>query len=110
MNYHSKYKGVIWTNHVLTRLQQRGISQGDAYLAFSKPDHTRKAASQGGWVYEKTVNGWNIEVVAKQNERKEWIILSVWAKPVYWKDEYKEIKKRSWLNKFLRKIFFGDYR
>jgi hypothetical protein len=26
-----------------------------------------------------------IEVVAKQNEKKEWLILSVWSKPVFGK-------------------------
>lgn len=110
MNQNSTYGGVIWTHHALERLHERSISQGDAYLTFTKADHTRKASSQGGWVYEKTLNGWNIEVVAKQNEKKEWIILSVWAKPVYFKDEYEAVKKRSWFNKFLRKLFFGDYR
>lgn len=108
--YTRDYGGVIWTNHALARLQERGISQGDAWIAFTRADQSRYAATKGGWVYYKTVNGWKIEVVAKQNERKEWIILTVWAKPEYWKNEYKAVKKQHWFIRLLRQIFFGDYR
>lgn len=104
------YGGVIWTNHALQRLSERGLSQGDAWVTFTKPDQSRKSGSQGGRIYYKTINGWKIEVVAKQNERREWVIMSVWAKPVYWQKEYQMVKKRSWWSKLLRQIFFGDYR
>ncbi|KKQ44128.1 MAG: hypothetical protein US62_C0032G0012 [Candidatus Woesebacteria bacterium GW2011_GWA1_37_8] len=30
------YGGVIWTNHALSRLRERGISQGDAWATFIK--------------------------------------------------------------------------
>lgn len=81
----NKYKGVIWTNHALQRLNQRGISQGDAWATFSRPDQSRYASTKGAWVYYKTYGDERIEVVAKKNERGEWIILSVWSKPIYGK-------------------------
>ncbi|MCL4360466.1 DUF4258 domain-containing protein [Patescibacteria group bacterium] len=105
-----RYGGVIWTNHALERLGERGISQGDAWVAFTKPDQSRYAQNRGGWIYYKTIHGWKIEVVAKQNERKEWIVLSVWAKPVFWQKEYTTVKKRHWFTRLLRQIFLGDYR
>lgn len=77
------YGGVIWTNHALERLTQRGITQEDAWATFQHPQQSRWAATQGAWVYYKTYGNQKIEVVAKQNERKEWIILSVWSRPVY---------------------------
>lgn len=77
------YGGFIWTNHALQRLSERGIKQGDAYATLRHPDQSRYAASQGGWVYYKTWGNQKIEVVAKQNEKKEWLVLSVWSRPVY---------------------------
>jgi hypothetical protein len=79
----NKFGGVIWTNHALQRLNERGIKQGDAWATWKNPDQSRYASSKNAWVYYKTYGKEKIEVVAKQNERKEWIILSVWSKPVY---------------------------
>lgn len=81
----NKFGGVIWTNHALDRLRERGISQGDAWATWSRPEQSRKGAS-GNWVYYKTYGNQKVEVVAKQNERGEWLILSVWSKPVYGSD------------------------
>lgn len=75
------YGGLIWTDHALQRLKQRKIRQADAWLAFRSCDRSRFARNRGAWVYDKTFQNKTIEVVAKQNERKEWIVLSVWSKP-----------------------------
>lgn len=85
------FGGVIWTNHALARLSERGIKQGDAWATFNRPEESRYAAVKGAWVYYRTYpsassgQGERIEVVAKKNERGQWIILSVWSKPVYGK-------------------------
>ncbi len=100
------YGGVIWTNHALQRLEERGISQRDAFVAFQSADESRYAETQGGWIYYKTFGNRKIEVVAKQNERKEWLIVSVWEKPIYGN----HVKKRPWWLRLFRQIFFGDYR
>lgn len=76
------FGGVIWTNHALERLAERGIKQGDAWVTFQHPQSSRYAATEGAWVYYRNYGRWRIEVVAKQNERKEWLILSVWSRPV----------------------------
>jgi len=75
------YKGLIWTNHAMDRMRERGIKQGDAWATWSSPQQSKKGSAPGSWVYYKTYGGETIEVVAKQNEKKEWIILSVWSKP-----------------------------
>jgi len=77
------FGGVIWTNHALERLSQRGIKQGDAWATFQHPDQSRYASTKGAWVYYKTYGSEKIEVVAKQNEQKKWVILTVWSRPVY---------------------------
>lgn len=78
-----RFGGVIWTNHALQRLKERGIDQGDAWATFRSPQQSRYAVTQGAWVYHKDYGKQRIEVVAKQNPKREWIILSVWSKPIY---------------------------
>lgn len=96
------YGGVIWTNHALERLHQRSIPQDVAYLAFRKADKSRYAQSKGGWVYHKTIQGKLIEVVAKKNEKNQWVILTVWSKLAV-----QSQRKQHWLLKALRFLFFG---
>lgn len=78
----NNYGGIIWTNHALLRLSERGIKQGDAWAVWNRPDQSRYSKTQGAWIYYRTYGDERIEVVAKQNEKKEWIILSVWSKKI----------------------------
>lgn len=78
-----KFGGVIWTNHALQRLRERGISQGDAWATWRSPDESRSAHKKGNFIYYKTYGNQKVEVVASQNEKGEWVILSVWSRPVY---------------------------
>ena len=94
------YKGVIWTNHALERLRERGIKQGDAWATWRNPQNSKKGTVAGSWVYYRNYGSLEIEVVAKKNERGEWIILSVWSRSVTEKP-----KKTSLLSLILKKIF-----
>lgn len=100
------YGGVIWTNHALSRLSERGIKQGDAWYTFRKPQQSRYAQSQGAWVYYRDYGKEKIEVVAKQNEKKEWIILSVWSKPIFIKSE-KQAKDKNIFVRFIKLLIRG---
>ena len=95
------FGGVIWTNHALDRLRDRGIKQGDAWATWRNPEQSRKGSAADTWVYYRNYNGEQIEVVAKQNERREWIILSVWSRPASL--GYK--KPASFWKFFFRKLF-----
>lgn len=99
----NKFGGVAWTNHALQRLRERGIKQGDAWATWKNPDKSRYAKIKGAWIYYRTYGNRRIEVVAKQNERKEWVILSVWSKPVH----RKRSKKFPSLISFISKKIFG---
>ena len=74
------FGGLIWTNHALSRMSARKISQSDAWATWRNPQKSRKAHIPGAWVYYRTYGSETIEVVAKQNEKKEWLILSVWSR------------------------------
>lgn len=99
----NKYGNVIWTNHALDRLRERGIAQGDAWAVWRSPDKSRYSQSKGGYVYSRDFGNQTIEVVAKQNEKKEWIILSVWAKPKLHK--FAKVKKENWFVRLLNSFF-----
>ena len=95
------FGGVIWTKHALDKLNERGISQSDAWATWRNPEQSKKARVPGAWVYYKTYGSQKIEVVAKKNEKGEWVILSVWSRPVYGK----EAKTEPFLKFIFRKIF-----
>ena len=78
----NRYKGLIWTKHALQRLKERGIKQGDAWATFTNPQSSRFAKEKNAWIFYRDWDGYQIEVVATKNEKKEWIILSVWSKEI----------------------------
>lgn len=102
------YGGIIWTNHALDRLRQRGIKQGDAWATWRNPEESKKGSTAGSWVYHRTYGSTQIEVVAKQNDlpagrqgKREWIILSVWSRSV--PGNYN--KSKSFLSFIFKKLF-----
>jgi hypothetical protein len=76
------FGGIRWTNHALDRLRERGIKQGDAWATWNRPESSRKGTTPGTFVYYRNYDGTQIEIVAKKNEKGEWLILSVWSRPV----------------------------
>ena len=90
------FGGVVWTNHVLDRMRERGIKQGDAWATWRNPQTSKKGTVAGSWVYYRNYAGTQIEVVAKQNEKREWIILSVWSRSVFQANTNK--KSNLWSN------------
>lgn len=104
------FGGVIWTDHALQRLKERNIKQGDAWAAWRRPDQSRRAGTDGAWIYYRTWGDEKIEVVAKKNDRGQWIILSVWSRPVY--GDHKPSRKsrqNSLLERLLQKLL-GRFR
>ncbi len=84
------YKDSIWTNHALERLGHRGLSQDIAYQTFKHPDFFKKGKAAGTLECHRKFNNSSVVVICKQNEKKEWIILSCWANPpIYGSSEYK---------------------
>lgn len=99
----NRYGGVIWTNHALERLRERGVSQSDAFVTFNNPSQTRHASTKNAWVYYRDFKNYRLEVVAAQNERKQWVIMSVWSKPL-WSVHLQENPLSAWLSKIVQKL------
>lgn len=94
----NNFGGIVWTKHALERMQERGISQSDAWATWRNPQQSKKG-NNNSWVYYRTYKNERIEVVAKKNERGQWIILSVWSKP------YTGKKTESFWQFLLKKLF-----
>jgi hypothetical protein len=75
-----QYGGVIWTNHAIKRLYERRITQSDAWYSFKHPDGQLPGRAPGSKRYYKNYGRQRIEIIATQNEKREWVILSCWSK------------------------------
>ena len=98
------YQGVIWTNHALNRLKERGIKQEDAWYTFRKPQQSRYAKAKQAWIYYRDYQNEQVEVVAKKNEKGEWLIISVWSSPIFQK---KQAKTKDSFFKLMLNSFLG---
>lgn len=104
------FGGVIWTNHALDRLDQRGLTQDLALQTYNEPDKTMPARD-GATEYQKWFDKSRVTVIVKKNERGEWLVLSNWIDPPLYgtRDftkaaEYKVYKKSSWWVRLLYDI------
>lgn len=81
MNYSRTFGGAIWTNHALERLKGRKLPQDLAWKAFRYPEQTVKGKKKGTFEFIKKLDTYTITVIATQNEKREWVILSCWIDP-----------------------------
>lgn len=105
----NRYGGVIWTDHAIQRLYERNLSQEDAWYSFQHPDGQLKSPKPGVYCYYKDYDNQRIEVVATQNENKEWIILSCWSRLTGKSKPQNKTESFFWslLKKIFRKLTTG---
>ncbi len=106
MNSVQQYGGIIWTNHALERLVQRGLSQSDALSAFKNPDRSFPGKNPGSVEYIKKFSNSTITIIAKKNDRNEWVVISAWIDPPlpgsadwYKKQDYTKYQKAGFWGK-----------
>lgn len=102
MNSSQRYGGLIWTNHALERLTERGLPQDLAWQAYRYPDDVQKDTYKHSTTYTKRHHQYLITIVLKENERKELIVVSAWMNPpmkgtedYHKKQQYHAYKKAS---------------
>ncbi len=112
MSYSQYFKGLIWTNHALQRLEERKIPQEWAWRAFKFPDSIQKGKRANTVEHIKKYNSLEVTLIATKNEKKEWIIISCWVDPplagsidIKKKQEYLRRKNETVGEKIIRFIF-----
>jgi hypothetical protein len=75
------YGGLVFTNHALQRLEERQFPQRMVVETFNRPDTSHPAKQVGAFEYRKRFDASTVTVIAKQNERREWVVLSCWIDP-----------------------------
>lgn len=105
------YGGLIWTNHALERLHQRGLSQENALITFRNPEEILVGKNPGSSEFIRHFGSTKVTLIGKQNEKKEWIILSAWIDPPLpgslddrKKRAYHAYKKAPWWKKIVLSI------
>lgn len=106
MSYSTHYGGLIFTKHAIERMQQRSIPQNMVWEAFNKPDKTFPGKQPGSTEYQKQFGKSLVTLIVRQNEKREWIVVSCWMDPPlpgtidYMKKErYKEYQKAGFWRK-----------
>jgi hypothetical protein len=94
------YKSLIFTNHALQRMNERGISQKQAWATWNSPDSSKYSKTKHAYIYIKNLNHNKIQLVAKKNNHNQWVVISVWSEEPVSKN-----KKQSNFFSFLKKIF-----
>lgn len=112
MSYSQHYKGLIWTNHVLQRLEERKIPQDWAWRAFKFPDSIQKGKRNNTVEHIKQYKNLQVTLIATKNDKNEWILISCWVDPplpgsidIKKRHEYVRNKRAGWGERVIRYIF-----
>jgi hypothetical protein len=105
------YGGVIWTNHVLERIDQRGLTKDIVLQTYRHPDHSVPGKQPGTIEYTRRFQSSVVTVIAKKNDRAEWLLLSAWIDPplpgtadAKKKQEWRKYQKASLLGKIWMQV------
>lgn len=80
-NKNMKINDVVFTNHAIERMKQRGIPGDLIWQAVKTPDKTTPGKEKYTTEFTKHHNGHVITVVGKKNDIGEWVVLSAWIDP-----------------------------
>lgn len=73
------YLGLVFTDHAIKRMAERGLDRNQALEILRNPDS--KENERGTIRLKKKFNGFDATLLLKQNNRKEWIVISFWRDP-----------------------------
>lgn len=105
MNYSQNYGDIIWTNHAIEKMSDRGIDQSDALETFRYADTSLQGKNPGSIEFVKHYGPTTITLIAKQNEKGEWIVISVWQDPP--NPGTKDAKQKERYQKMQKSGFWG---
>ena len=99
-----RYFNLIFTNHALQRIEERGLTKKLAWETFNHPDESKKAKN-GGMQFVKYFEGFKAGLIAKQDMKDEWVVISFWRDPAL-PGTLDERKRYRW-QKYRKSGFWG---
>lgn len=99
------FGSLIFTNHALKRMEERKMVKQMAIDAFNNPDHTKTGKQAGTTEYIKKIADKTVTVIAKQNEKQQWVVLSAWTDPPY--PGTKDHKNQQYYHTYRKAGFWG---
>lgn len=100
----NEFQGLIFTNHALERMAERGIKQKDIWETYTYPDF-QDEKKNSATERRKKVGEHTISVIFKRNAKNEVIIVSCWIEPPV--PGSRDAKEKDWWEKYKRAGFWG---
>jgi hypothetical protein len=76
-----KITDVVFTNHAITRMKERGISGEWAWSTVKKADKTQPGKEKHTTEFIKKITSHTVTVIGKKNDIGEWVVFSAWMDP-----------------------------
>ena len=78
-----KISDIVFTDHSIKRMKERGISGEWAFQTVKSPDERKVGKEKSTYEFTKKLGTRIITAIAKKNDIGEWVILSVWIDPPF---------------------------
>lgn len=99
----NEYRGLIFTNHVLERMRERGITKENIWETMTTPDKQDSIKNEDR--RSKTFQDYEVTVVFKHSDKRETIIISAWSDPPI--PGTRDAKEKEWYTNYKKAGFWG---
>lgn len=89
-----KITDVVFTNHAIQRMSERGISGDWVWQAVKKAEISKAGKEKHTTEFSKRFGNHTVTAIGKKNDIGEWVVLSAWMDPPLYgtPDHYKKEK------------------
>lgn len=96
-----KMSDIVFTDHAIKRMRERGISGEWAFQTVKFPDNMKPGKEKHTTEFLKRFDSRTLTAIAKKNDIGEWVVLSAWIDPPFpGTDDHKE--RESYFKKLKR--------
>lgn len=78
-----KTTDIVFTDHAIKRMKERGILGQWAWEAVKKSDEIKPGKEKHTTEFIKKINGKILTAIGKRNDIGEWVVLSAWIDPPF---------------------------
>lgn len=100
----NRYQGLIFTNHALDRMRERGITHQDIWETYKSPD-IQDEKKNNAVMRSKKFGKKEVSVIFKHSAQNEVIIVSCWMEPPI--PGSRDAREKEWWKKYQKAGFWG---